>query len=170
MKKAIRITSIVYIPLLCLAALIFFIYGIIFVVASGNEEILQELTNSLVTGNGSHLSTQEMQSLVIGYATYFFVMLGFAIVGLVFDIIILNKIKKEEAGLENYSKANWITFGILAFIFSVGAPGVLSIVWGAVKKEGSGDKQVAQEVHFEEKDEQAKPKASDYDAPDHLDK
>lgn len=148
MKKAIKILSIVYIPLIAIEMLSFIILGITFLAMASDPNAYGNIG----------LSPAEASVLFSTYGIVFIVAILFLIPGLIFDIIIL---KKSTSPLES-SKSSWITFGVLALIFGANIPGILAIVYGAIKKDQPSN---VEEVRFEEKQDDS-PKPSDYDSSD----
>lgn len=148
MKKAIKIVSTVFIPLIALEMLLFLILGISFLTIGSDPSGYGEIG----------LTPEEAAIVFTTYGTTLIVMIFFLIPGLVFDIILL---KKASSPLES-SKASWITMGVLALVFGANVPGILSIVYGAIKKDSNPNEQ---EVRFQDKnDDSLKP--SDYDSSD----
>lgn len=160
MKKAIKISSIIYIPVLAFMLFLGFIFGLMLIGFANNPELISQLASDYA------YTEAQISAVLTTYGATLIVYACSHIPGLVIDIIILTHINKESAG-QPYSKAHWIVLGALGYFFGAVVPGVLSFVWAFVRKNSDFPNSNVQEVHFEEKKEET-PKASDYDAPDHL--
>lgn len=148
MKNAIKILSIVFIPLIAIQILAYLICGISFFLAINDPNIYANM--NLTPGQAAYIFTI--------YGTAFITVLVCLIPGLVFDIILL----KKSSSNTDFSKSTWITYGVLALIFGAAIPGILAIIYGAIKEEPTIH---SQEVHFQDKqDDFIKP--SDYDSSD----
>ncbi len=162
MKKALRIVSIVYIPLLIISILLGIGFGAFMIYAAGDPNVQSQIMDSLQQANGSTtITTQELVALLTTYGVFLIVFSVLTIVALVADILLLLHIKKEDA---SYSKSSWIALGVVAFLFGAVASGVLGIVYGALLKNSPNG--TTPEEKSLESEKQANP--SDYDAPDHL--
>ena len=148
MKNAIKIVSIIYIPLIALEMLLFLILGIAFLGIASDPGAYGDLG----------LSAEEASIVFSTYGITLIVMTLVLIPGLVFDIILL---KKSTSPLES-SKSSWITMGVLGVVFGANIPGILSIIYGAIKKDANPN---AEEVHFKDKEDDS-PKPSDYGSSD----
>ena len=146
MKNAIKILSIVFIPLIAIQILAYLITSISFFMAAANPNIYPNV---------------DAQSAVYVFTVYAIVFLFVTLClvpGLIFDIILL----KKSSSNKDFSKSTWITYGVLALIFGAAIPGILAIIYGAIKEEPTLH---SQEVHFQDKqDDFIKP--SDYDSSD----
>lgn len=148
MKNAIKILSIVFIPLIAIQILAYLICGISFFLAINDPNIYTNM--NITPGQAAYIFTV--------YGTAFITVLVCLIPGLIFDIILL----KKSSSNKDFSKSTWITYGVLALIFGAAIPGILAIIYGAIKEEPTLH---SQEVHFQDKqDDFIKP--SDYDSSD----
>lgn len=148
MKNAIKILSIIFIPLIAIQMFAYLIIGVSFFLAINDPNIYANM--NLTPGQAAYVFTV--------YGTAFITVLVCLIPGLVFDIILL----KKSSSNTDFSKSTWITYGVLALIFGAAIPGILAIIYGAIKEEPTIH---SQEAHFQDKqDDFIKP--SDYDSSD----
>lgn len=146
MKNAIKILSIIYIPLIAIQILAYLIISISFFLAAANPNIY---------GN---VDAQSAAYVFTVYAIVFLFVTLCLVPGLILNIILL----KKSSSNTDFSKSTWITYGVLALIFGAAIPGILAIIYGAIKEEPTLH---SQEVHFQDKqDDFIKP--SDYDSSD----
>ena len=146
MKNAIKILSIIYIPLIAIQILAYLIISISFFMAAANPNIYPNV---------------DAQSAVYVFTVYAIVFLFVTLClvpGLILNIILL----KKSSSNTDFSKSTWITYGVLSLVFGSTVPGILAIIYGAIKEEPTIH---SQEVHFQDKqDDFIKP--SDYDSSD----
>ena len=148
MKNAIKILSIVFIPLIAIQILAYLICGISFFLAINDPNIYTNM--NITPGQAAYIFTI--------YGTAFITVLVCLIPGLIFDIILL----KKSSSNKDFSKSTWISYGVLSLVFGSTVPGILAIIYGAIKEEPMLH---SQEVHFQDKqDDFIKP--SDYDSSD----
>lgn len=148
MKNAIKILSIVFIPLIAIQILAYLICGISFFLAINDPNIYANM--NITPGQAAYIFTI--------YGTAFITVLVCLIPGLILNIILL----KKSSSNTDFSKSTWITYGVLSLVFGSTVPGILAIIYGAIKEEPTLH---SQEVHFQDKqDDFIKP--SDYDSSD----
>ena len=149
MKNAIKILSIIYIPLIAIQILAYLITSISFFLAAANPNIYP------------NVDAQSATYVFTVYAIVFlFVTLGL-VPGLILNIILL----KKSSSSTDFSKSTWITYGVLSLVFGSTVPGILAIIYGAIKAIKEEPTLHSQEAHFQDKqDDFIKP--SDYDSSD----
>ncbi len=170
MKKAIKITSIIFTVLSALAAIGLFAGAIGYTVLLSDPEFIKQMMNSMNEGvSPANQYTEQMVrdsiTLVITWLKIEGIQMLIAF-GLNLTLAILASKKKE------YSKYTWITLGIITLICASLITGILAIVYGATAYKSKDNGPTIQEVKFTEADattDQSRPSPSDYDAPDHLD-
>lgn len=146
MKNAIKILSIIYIPLIAIQILAYLITSISFFLAAANPNIYP------------NVDAQSATYVFTVYAIVFLFVTLCLVPGLILNIILL----KKSSSSTDFSKSTWITYGVLSLVFGSTVPGILSIIYGAIKEEPTLH---SQEVHFQDKqDDFIKP--SDYDSSD----
>ncbi len=148
MKNAIKILSIIYIPLLAISMLLYLVMGILFLSCANNPDIFLNMD----------IAPDQASFIFNLYGIFFIVMFVYLIPGLILDIVLLSK----SSSTMDYSKTTWIALGVSTLIFGSSIPGIISIIYGAMKDE---PKNHSQEVRFNEKqDDYIDP--SDYDSSD----
>lgn len=146
MKNAIKILSIIYIPLIAIQILAYLITSISFFLAAANPNIY---------GN---VDAQSAAYVFTVYAIVFLFVALCLVPGLILNIVLL----KKSSSNTDFSKSTWITYGVLSLVFGSTVPGILAIIYGVIKEEPTLH---SQEVHFQDKqDDFIKP--SDYDSSD----
>ena len=149
MKNAIKILSIIYIPLIAIQILAYLITSISFFLAAANPNIYP------------NVDAQSATYVFTVYAIVFLFVTLCLVPGLILNIILL----KKSSSSTDFSKSTWITYGVLALIFGAAIPGILAIIYGAIKAIKEEPTLHSQEVHFQDKqDDFIKP--SDYDSSD----
>ncbi len=136
MKKAVRISAIVYIPLLIIAILGFITACFVcFAVAANAEAVAKESTDPQMTADAIRASFSATGTVCLITAIMF-------VPGLVFDIVLLKKASNPN---NVDSKGTWIAFGVLSILFGASVTGILSIITGATLKQDTN------EVNFQPK-------------------
>ena len=149
MKNAIKILSIIYIPLIAIQILAYLITSISFFLAAANPNIYP------------NVDAQSATYVFTVYAIVFLFVTLCLVPGLILNIILL----KKSSSSTDFSKSTWITYGVLSLVFGSTVPGILAIIYGAIKAIKEEPTLHSQEVHFQDKqDDFIKP--SDYDSSD----
>ena len=149
MKNAIKILSIIYIPLIAIQILAYLITSISFFMAAANPNIYP------------NVDAQSATYVFTVYAIVFLFVTLCLVPGLILNIILL----KKSSSSTDFSKSTWITYGVLSLVFGSTVPGILAIIYGAIKAIKEEPTLHSQEVHFQDKqDDFIKP--SDYDSSD----
>ena len=117
MKKALKITGLIFGIVFVVTAVIFLIVGI--VVNATAADVVKELMNQGYTQAAA-------QASVITTATTFYVLGGIFAVGGIFSFVAVHFAKKEEV-----SRASMIALGVFNILFASEVVGILSIVYGA---------------------------------------
>lgn len=170
MKKAIKITSIIFTVLSILAAIGLIAGAIGYTVLMNDPEFIKEMMKSMNEGvSPANQYTEQMVRDSMAIAIVWMKIEGiqmFVSFGLNLTLAILASKKKE------YSKYTWITLGVITLICASLVTGILAIIYGATAYKNKDNGPTIQEVKFTETDTTAnpsRPNPSDYDAPDHLD-
>ena len=149
MKNAIKILSIIYIPLIAIQILAYLITSISFFMAAANPNVYP------------NVDAQSATYVFTVYAIVFLFVTLCLVPGLILNIILL----KKSSSSTDFSKSTWITYGVLSLVFGSTVPGILAIIYGAIKAIKEEPTLHSQEVHFQDKqDDFIKP--SDYDSSD----
>lgn len=120
MQKGVRLSSIIFIPLLVIAMLVTLIVSIVFFVASAApDEVFIE------AGASTAEEIAAARGLAAGTAGSALVWVFILVAGLVIDIILLAKSKAP------YGRAAMIVLGVFGIITGPFVPGILNIVWAA---------------------------------------
>lgn len=104
MKNAIKILSIIYIPLIAIQILAYLICGISFFLAINDPNIYTNM--NITPGQAAYIFTI--------YGTAFITVLVCLIPGLILNIILL----KKSSSSTDFSKSIWITYGVLSLVLA----------------------------------------------------
>ncbi len=119
MKKALKITGIVFGILMVLAALIFFITGFVFFGTA--DEVAKQMVQ-----NDSGISYEVAHATCIATGTGFVISGVIVVIGAVFSFVLAGL-----SGQEYPKKGLFIALGVLAILTGAEVPGVIAIVHGA---------------------------------------
>ena len=124
MQKGVRLSSIIFIPLLVIAMLVTLIVSIVFFVASAApDEVFIE------AGASTAEEIAAARGLAAGTAGSALVWVFILIAGLVIDIILLAKSKAP------YGRATMIVLGVFGIIFGAVVPGIFFIADSAQTRQ-----------------------------------
>ncbi len=119
MKKALKITGIVFGALLLISAIFQILTGA--VIFGMTDDIVKEMVKQ-----NANMTTADAQTWVTGLATFFIIFGVYIILGAILSFV-TGFMSKDE----NPSKAKFITLGVFNIIFGSAVVGVISIVHGA---------------------------------------